>query len=105
MFSGGSWSDNSFHNITRDQLFAATSSSKALFQFANNLRFDYTSEQELLDAIQGQETYMDIKNFDINFIQSEILKAFDNNSPFYFSLYDEGYCTFISFADQITTYN
>ena len=105
MFSGGSWSYNSFHTITRNQLVTATSSLKSLFQFAENLGFDYTLEQELFEAIQGQEKYMDVKNFDIHFIQSEILKAFDTNSSFYFQLLDEGYCEFISFANETVAYN
>lgn len=105
MFAGGSWADNSFHIIARHQLVTATSSLKALFQFANNLGFQYTWDQELLEDIQSQDAYSTIPNFDIHFIQSEILKAFDTNSSFYFHLYDEGDCHFISFADEITTYN
>lgn len=104
MFSGGSWSNNSFYTITRDQLVTATSSIKSLLQFTNTLGFNYNYEQELLTAIQGQEDYMNVPNFDIHFIQSEILKAFDNNSSFYFHLYDEGDCEFISFDDEITAY-
>lgn len=105
MFAGGSWADNAFHIIARHQLVTATSSLNALSQFANNLGFQYTSDQELLQDIHSQDAYSEVPNFDIYFIQSEILKAFDTNSSFYFHLYEEGDCHFISFADEIKAYN
>lgn len=104
MFAGGSWCNNSFRKITRDQLVTASSSLKSLFQFANTIGFKYTWDQELLADIQSQDEYMNVPNIDIHFIQSEILKAFDNNSSFYFHVYDEGDCEFISFVDEVTAY-
>ena len=108
MFAGGSWRNNSFRTITRDQLVAASSSLNSLFQFVKNIGFQYsqyTWNQELFEDIQSQDEYMNVPNIDIHFIQSEILKAFDNNSTFYFHVYDEGDCEFISFADEVAAYS
>lgn len=107
MFSGGSWSKASFHKINRNTLVNSSSSLNALIQFITNIQLDvdYESPQDLLDMIQSQEEFDGIQNFNITHVQAAILKAFDNNSSFYFYLYDEGDCAFISFADEIAAYN
>lgn len=101
MFAGGSWADNSFYKISRGTIINASSSLTSLLDFITNIRLnlDYQSPQDVLDMIHGQEQYDSIQNFNITHVQDAMLKAFDNNSSFYFNLFDEGYCTFISFAN------
>lgn len=102
MFSGGTLVKGSFHTISRDELIALTSSIKSLFQLTNNLNLNYEDANQMFDSIQYQDDYCTLPNFDIHFIQSEILNAFDSNSSFYFALDTEGFCTLISFAETVS---
>lgn len=105
MFSGGSFDLPLFRLISRDQLIQATSSKASLLSFVNTLGFDFDNIDYLIEAITSVEKYSIYSNsqtnMSINDIQKEMLKAFDDNSIFYFMLMEEGLTSFVAFTDNI----
>lgn len=105
MFSGGSFDLPLFRLISRDQLIQATSSKASLLSFVNTLGFDFDNIDDLIETITSVEKYSIYSNsqtnMSINDIQKEMLKAFDDNSIFYFMLMEEGLTSFVAFTDNI----
>lgn len=100
MFAGGSFDLPLFRLISKDQLIQATSSKASLLSFVNTLGFDFDNIDDLIEAITSVEKYSIYSNMTMNDIQKEMLKAFDDNSIFYFMLMEEGLTSFVAFTDK-----
>ena len=103
MFAGGSFDSPLFKLISRNKLIQATSSKASLLSFVNTLGFDFDNIDDLIEAITAVEEYSLYSNMTMNDIQKEMLKAFDDNSIFYFMLMEEGLTSFVAFTDNIRT--